>query len=69
MKTKHTLIVLTIGFYIILIGAILKIIHMEFGLVNGNSVLSAGTLLVIIGGFLFLYKLFSNHKFKDFLNS
>lgn len=69
MKTKHTLIILAIGFFIILIGALLKIIQMEIGPLNGNNVLTLGMLVEVIGGILLLYKLITAKKSNDFLNS
>ncbi|HLW63206.1 MAG TPA: hypothetical protein VKY33_07365 [Flavobacterium sp.] len=69
MKTKHTLIILAIGLFLTFIGAVFKIVHLEVGPINGNNLLSIGMLIEIIGGVLFLIKLFSHPKFKDFLNS
>lgn len=69
MKTKHTLVVLAIGFILIIIGALFKIIHFEIGFINGNLLLTVGMFCEIFGGILFLYKLFTHPKFKDFLNS
>lgn len=69
MKTKHTLIILAIGFFIILIGAVLKIIHLEIGPLNGNNVLITGMFVEIIGGILLIYKLIISGKSNDFLNS
>lgn len=69
MKTKHTLIILAIGFFIILIGALLKITHMEIGPVNGNNMLVIGMFVEVIGGILLIYKLITAKKSNDFLNS
>lgn len=69
MKTKHTLIILAIGLLLTFIGAVLKITHLEIGSLNGNNILTVGMFVEIFGGILFLYKLFTNKKFKDFLNS
>ncbi|MEG0916712.1 MAG: hypothetical protein RSF68_06850 [Myroides sp.] len=69
MKTKHTLIILAIGFFIILIGALLKIIHMEIGPVNGNNMLVIGMFVEVFGGILLIYKLITAKKSTDFLNS
>ena len=69
MKTKHTLIILAIGFILTIIGALFKIMHFEIGFLTGNFALTVGMFLEIIGGILFLYKLFTHPKFKDFLNS
>lgn len=69
MKTKHTLIILAIGFLILLFGAVLKIIHLEIGPLNGNNVLILGMFVEVIGGFLLIYKLITAKKSNDFLNS
>lgn len=69
MKTKHTLIILAIGFFIFLFGALLKITHMEIGPLNGNNVLILGMFVEVIGGILLIYKLITAKKSNDFLNS
>ncbi|UUV21196.1 GldL-related protein [Paenimyroides aestuarii] len=69
MNTKNTLIILAIGFLMTLFGALLKITHMEIGPLNGNSVLTVGMLVEIIGGILLIYKLITAKKSYDFLNS
>ena len=65
MKIKHTVVVLGIGFMLIIIGALFKIMHCDLG----NELLVTGMLVKIIGGILLLYKLLTHPKFKDFLNS
>jgi len=69
MKTKHTLIIIAIGFILTIIGALFKIMHFETGFITGNLLLLVGMFCEIFGGILFLYKLFTHPKFKDFLNS
>jgi len=69
MKTKHTLIILAIGFFIILIGALLKITHFIIGPIHGNSMLIVGMFVEVIGGILLIYKLITAKKSNDFLNS
>lgn len=69
MKTKHTLIILAVGLLLTFFGALLKITHIEIGPANGNNLLTIGMWIKFIGGILFLYKLMTNKKFKDFLNS
>ena len=65
MKIKHKVVVLGIGFMLIIIGALFKIMHWDLG----NELLVTGMLAKIIGGILLLYKLLTHPKFKDFLNS
>lgn len=69
MKTKHTLIILAIGLFLTFAGVLFKIIHAEVGPINGNTLLTTGLFFNFIGGILFLYKLLTHHKLKDFLNS
>lgn len=69
MKTKHTLIILAIGLILSFIGVVFKITHLEIGPIHGNNLLTIGMIVEIIGGILFLYKLLTHKKFKDFLNS
>lgn len=64
MKIKHTLLILGIGFMLIIIGALFKIMHWALD----NELLILGMFLKVTGGILLLYKLFTLPKFKDFLN-
>lgn len=65
MKTKHTLIILAIGFLITLVGALFKILHFPYG----NLLLLVGMSCEIFGVILLLYKILTHPKLKDFLNS
>lgn len=69
MKTKHTLIIFAFGLILTILGALFKITHIEIGLINGNNLLTIGTFIEIIGVILFIYKLLTHKKFKDFFNS
>lgn len=69
MKTKHALIILAIGFLITLAGALFKIMHFEVAFISGNFLLIIGMFFEVIGGILFVYKLLTNPKLKDFFNS
>ena len=64
MKTKHVIIVWLIGFSMLFIGALFKIQHWPFA----GVILMIGTLLQVIGIFLFAYKLYKYTNKKDFLN-
>lgn len=66
MKTKHTLIILAIGFVLTFVGALFKITHLNIGFIHGNSLLIIGTFIEIAGVALLLYKLFTSSKFKSF---
>ncbi len=69
MKTKYPLIILFIGIILTTLGAVFKILHLEFGPANGNSLLSIGMWMNVIGGIWLLIKLITHPKLKDFLNS
>lgn len=64
MKAKYALVLLAIGCCIIGIGAFMKIMHSP----GGDLWLIAGMGLNILGGILFLYKVITYPKVKDFLN-
>lgn len=64
MKTKHALIVFILGFIISLIGALFKIMHWPLA----NILLVLATFLEVVVGVLFLIKLLTHPKAKDFLN-
>ncbi len=65
MKTKHALLILVIGFTIGFIASLLKILHMP----GASIMLFIAGIIQIIGGVLFVYKLLTYPKIKDFLNS
>lgn len=64
MKTKHALILLIIGYCFDFIGALLKILH----ILAADATLTLAAILKVLGGLLFLYKLLTYPKFKDFLD-
>ena len=64
MKIKHIIIIFILGFILITLGALFKISHWPYGV----ELLTAGTFLKIISGFLLIWKLLTNKKFKDILN-
>ena len=68
MKIKHALIILVIGFFIILIGSFLKITHFIIGPIHGNSFLTLGMFVEVVGGILLVFKLITGKKSNDFLN-
>ncbi|WP_441556470.1 GldL-related protein [Chryseobacterium sp. 2TAF14] len=68
MKTKHTFLIFLTGFLINIVGAFFKITHWSFGIFNANIIFTIGSIFEIIGALLFLYKLFTYPKFKDFMN-
>jgi hypothetical protein len=64
MKTKHAILIFLLGFLTNVGGTFLKIMHFP----NANIFLTIGFAIKIIGAILFLYKLFTYPKFKDFMN-
>lgn len=64
MKTKYTIFVILFGFLINIIASALKIMHWP----NGSILLIVGCSFEIFGALLFLYKLFTYPRFKEFMN-
>lgn len=67
MKNKYIITILILGILLTILGALLKILHYEFGSVTGNLVLTIGMLLKVIALFIFIIKIITNKK-NDFLN-
>ncbi|TVZ52567.1 gliding motility protein GldL [Dokdonia sp. Hel_I_53] len=64
MRVKHILALLIVGFICTLLGALFKILHW----MGAPQLLIAGTFIQAISGVLAIWKLFTSHAFKDFLN-
>lgn len=64
MKTRHTILIYVFGLSFDYVGALFKILHYP----GGDELLIVGTLLQIVGGLFFLYKLLTNPKTKEFLD-
>jgi hypothetical protein len=64
MKTKYVLIFFIFGICIDFIGVLLKILHHPFA----NTLLIIGTVLKVLASLLFLFKLLTHPKLKEFLN-
>lgn len=69
MKTKHTLIILLIGFSISIVGVLLKVNHSSIGVISGNLLITIGIVSETVGIIPFLYKVFTNPTFKKLLDS
>jgi hypothetical protein len=65
MKAKYSIGLLVFGYCLDFIGGLLKIMHMGMA----DAVLVIAAICKISGAVLFLYKLTSYPKWKDFLNS
>lgn len=64
MKTLHAILIFIAGISLSFIGGLLKVLH----LTGGDQLLVISMALILIGGALFVYKLLTNPKFKEFLN-
>lgn len=64
MKVKHILTLFIIGLICSVLGALFKIMHWSFA----PELLSGGTFLQIIAGFLGIWKIYTTKEFKKFLN-
>jgi len=65
MKAKHAIILLILGYCLDFWGGLNKILHTP----QANILLTVAAILKIPGALLFLYKLVSYPKWKNFLNS
>jgi hypothetical protein len=63
MKIKHAILLLAIGYCFDFIGAFNKILHTAYG----DALLAFAMVLKVIGVIVFVYKLFTYPKAKDFL--
>ena len=64
MKTKHAVIIVAVSICLYVVGALFKIMHWPFG----NMLLIVASCLELVGIILFVYKLWTYPKFKEFLN-
>ena len=64
MKAKHAIILIVMGYCLDFLGGLNKILHYPYA----STVLVLGAILKITGALLFLYKLVTYPKWKDFLN-
>jgi hypothetical protein len=64
MKTRHAVILVILGLCIDIIGALFKILHLP----GADQILIFAVILQVSGGLLFLIKLLSNPKAKEFLD-
>ncbi|HTJ51933.1 MAG TPA: hypothetical protein VL443_20875 [Cyclobacteriaceae bacterium] len=64
MKTRHAITLYILGLCLDIIGALFKILH----LYGGDEILIFATAFKVSGGLLFLYKLWTNPKVKEFLD-
>lgn len=67
MKNKYIFSVLIFGGILTILGALLKVIHFEFGFITGNLTLTIGMVLEVIALTIFVIKIVTN-KNDSFLN-
>jgi hypothetical protein len=64
MKTKYAFFIILIGFAVDMVGVLFRITHWSYA----SQLLAVASVIKIIGSILFLYKLFTYPKFKEFWN-
>lgn len=64
MKTKHTILIFVAGVFITVFGLMIRTHYPFFA----NVLLISGSAIELAGAVLFLYKLFTCPKDKNFLN-
>ena len=64
MKAKYAVSLLVLGYCMDFIGVLFKILHTAYA----DITLTIAAFLKIIGGLLFLYKLLTYPKLKDFFD-
>jgi hypothetical protein len=64
MKTKHAIILIILGLCVDILGALFKILH----LTGADQMLMLAAMFQVCGGLLFLIKLMTNPKLKEFLD-
>lgn len=64
MKTKYVLAFFLVGVVLIITGSLFKIMHWP----SANVLMILGSIFEVIALILFVYKLMTYPKFKDFMN-
>ena len=67
MKNKHLIALFLLSTVLIIVGALFKITHLEFGVITGNVLLGIGMMSEVIVISLFIIKTITN-KNNSFLN-
>ena len=65
MKVKHIIVIFLIAFGLSVLGAVFKILHLQ----GAPQLLLFSGILNTLGVILSIWKVLTNEKFKDFLNS
>jgi hypothetical protein len=64
MKTRHAIALFILGLCLNFVGALIKILHYP----GADEILITATILQVLGVLLFVYKLWTNPKVKEFLD-
>uniref|UniRef100_UPI00404A174A GldL-related protein n=1 Tax=Flavobacterium sp. TaxID=239 RepID=UPI00404A174A len=64
MKTKYVLAFFLVGIVLTILGFLFKVMHWP----SANILIILGSIFEVIALILFIYKLFTYPKFKDFMN-
>jgi hypothetical protein len=64
MKTKHTIILIALGFAIGYLGTLTKVLHRS----EANALLTIGTIMKVVGILWLAYKVISYEGFRKFMN-
>lgn len=67
MKNKYIIALFILGIIILSIGALFKITHWEYGVLNGTIIIAIGMFLKITAAIIFIIKLLRNSN-NNFLN-
>lgn len=67
MKNRHLIALFLLSTVLIIVGALFKIMHLEFGVITGNVLLGIGMMSEVIVISLFIIKTITN-KNNSFLN-
>ncbi|MTI27683.1 gliding motility protein GldL [Fulvivirga kasyanovii] len=65
MKVKHIIAIFLLGITIMVVGALLKILHLP----GANITIGVASVLKTMAGLLAIWKVYTTEKFRDFLNS
>ena len=64
MKVKHAIVILILGYCLDFIAALFKILHYSCA----DYLFIMSTFFKVFGGLLFIYKILTHPKVKDFMN-
>ncbi|MGG7035052.1 MAG: hypothetical protein ACI7YS_07660 [Flavobacterium sp.] len=68
MKNKYLLVAFVLGMLLAIVGAFLKIQHIEFYFITASLLIPISILLQVGSVLIFIIKLLTSKKGKEFLN-